>query len=92
MITKHKSLPRPHNLSREQFSALRDLRDQASSGPLRITKSDKGDDFVILPKTLEKSIVELHLSDLSLHTPTIKLEFARTCDSIHRHSVSICKK
>ncbi|EYC36046.1 hypothetical protein Y032_0940g3141 [Ancylostoma ceylanicum] len=59
------------NMTREQWERFRQLREMTDDGSIRVTVSDKGGEFVIIPQALDREITDLHLSDATIYRQTV---------------------
>ncbi|EYC09832.1 hypothetical protein Y032_0059g3073 [Ancylostoma ceylanicum] len=67
------------NMTREQWQGLRQLREMTDNGSIRVTVSDKGGEFVIIPQAPDREITDLHLRDATINRQTDEKEFMAQC-------------
>ncbi|EYC17445.1 hypothetical protein Y032_0030g2054 [Ancylostoma ceylanicum] len=65
------------NMTREQWEGFRQLREMRDDGSIRVTVSDKGEQFV--PQALDSEITDLHLSDATIYRQTDEKKFMAQC-------------
>ena len=65
-LNQHRRL-RHTNMTHEQWQGFRELCELRSNGTIRISVSDKGGEFVVMPQSLDRAITELHLRDSSVY-------------------------
>uniref|UniRef100_A0A7I4YGZ9 Unconventional myosin-Ie n=1 Tax=Haemonchus contortus TaxID=6289 RepID=A0A7I4YGZ9_HAECO len=63
------------NLTREQWEGLKEIRERIKRNEVRLSVSDKGGEFVILPQSLDREITELHLADTTVYRNTTEKAF-----------------
>ncbi|EYB99906.1 hypothetical protein Y032_0119g833 [Ancylostoma ceylanicum] len=66
---------RKSNLTKEQWQGFRGIRELTSNGEIRLSVSDKGREFVVMPQTLDREITEHHLADSTLYRRTTEKDF-----------------
>ncbi|EYC39092.1 hypothetical protein Y032_0677g1444 [Ancylostoma ceylanicum] len=71
---------RQSNLTKEQWQGFKEIRELTSSGEIRHSVSDKGGEFVVMPKTLDRDITEHHLADSTLYRRTTETFFSSVSD------------
>ncbi|EYC26999.1 hypothetical protein Y032_0009g466 [Ancylostoma ceylanicum] len=67
------------NLSREQWLGFKEVRSLIADNSIRLSVSDKGGEFVVLPQTLDRAITELHLSDTTIYQRATERDFLAQC-------------
>ncbi|EYC18662.1 hypothetical protein Y032_0026g1298 [Ancylostoma ceylanicum] len=72
------------NLTPAQIRGLKEIRDLTSSGAIKISISDKGGEFVVMPKELERKITRLHLQDETLYALSSEKEFRKQYRRLNR--------
>lgn len=72
-----------NNLTYDQWKGFRELRELRSNGTIRISVSDKGGEFVIMPQSLDRGITELHLQDSSVYRLASAAEFSSQCKRLN---------
>ena len=75
VLNENKSIRVTSNLTHAQWQGFKEIRDLTANGCLRISVSDKGGEFVVLPQTLDREITEHHLSDSSVYRHATEKEF-----------------
>ncbi|EYC41775.1 hypothetical protein Y032_0557g3394 [Ancylostoma ceylanicum] len=63
------------NLSAAQKCGMEEIRSLIKSQSIRLSISDKGGEFVVIPKQLDEAITEEHLKDKTLYRPSSSQEF-----------------
>ena len=63
------------NLTREQKRGIRQVRELINSRTVRLSVSDKGGEFVVIPHQLDIAITERYLNDTSLYRPSSQKEY-----------------
>ncbi|EYC30712.1 hypothetical protein Y032_0004g1726 [Ancylostoma ceylanicum] len=66
---------RQSNLTFEQQQGFKEIRQLTSCGVIRLSVSDKGGEFVVMPQTLDREITEFHLTDATIYRCTTQSEF-----------------
>ena len=82
---------RRSNLTTEQWQGFKEVRDLIGIKSIRISISDKGGDFVVMPQTLDREIAQLHLSDSSVYQRSTKKEFQAQCRRLNEVWLSVGK-
>ena len=72
------------NLSRVEWTELMELKRRAIGGDLRISRSDKGGEFTVMPTSLDREIVKRHLSDVTLYEKTDKRFFDNSISKLNK--------
>uniref|UniRef100_A0A7I4Z1G1 Reverse transcriptase domain-containing protein n=1 Tax=Haemonchus contortus TaxID=6289 RepID=A0A7I4Z1G1_HAECO len=72
------------NLTASQKRGLNELIDLVNSKTIKISVSDKGGEFVVMPRSLDIAITESHLQDLSLYRPSSENEYKRQYRRLNR--------
>ncbi|EYC10589.1 hypothetical protein Y032_0054g2445 [Ancylostoma ceylanicum] len=67
------------NLTREQWEGFAEVREMTRNGAIRLSVSDKGGEFVVMPQVLDRQITELHLQDTTLYRPVTEKDFLNQC-------------
>ncbi|XGW23140.1 hypothetical protein V3C99_005411 [Haemonchus contortus] len=65
------------NLTPSQRQGFKELRNRLEAGEIRLSVSDKGGEFVVIPQELDKAITQLHLQDKSLYCRSTEKEYTR---------------
>ncbi|CAJ0596319.1 unnamed protein product [Cylicocyclus nassatus] len=63
------------NLTYSEMLGYKEVRDLIRSEKVRISVSDKGGEFVIMPQELDREITELHLNDKSVYKRVSEKEY-----------------
>uniref|UniRef100_A0A7I4Z2R7 Reverse transcriptase domain-containing protein n=1 Tax=Haemonchus contortus TaxID=6289 RepID=A0A7I4Z2R7_HAECO len=66
---------RRSNLTREQWEGFKEIRERIKRNEVRLSVSDKGGEFVVLPQSLDREITELHLTDTTVYRNTTEKAF-----------------
>uniref|UniRef100_A0A7I4XT58 Reverse transcriptase domain-containing protein n=1 Tax=Haemonchus contortus TaxID=6289 RepID=A0A7I4XT58_HAECO len=74
----------PSNISREQAYGLKLLQDLIKSRTIRLSVSDKGGEFVVIPRQLDVIITKHHLGDTSIYRPSSAKDFQTQCRRLNR--------
>ncbi|KAK6756922.1 hypothetical protein RB195_015007 [Necator americanus] len=82
---------RHRNLTRHQWQGFREVRELTSNGTLRISVSDKGGEFVVMPQTLNREITERHLMDNSIYRRVAEKEFTAQYKRLNHVWMSVGK-
>ncbi|EYC01226.1 hypothetical protein Y032_0109g132 [Ancylostoma ceylanicum] len=77
------------NLSREQWLGFEGVRDLIANNYIRLSVSDKGGEFVVLPQTLDRKITELHLSDTNVYQSATEKDFLAQCRRLNVVWISV---
>ncbi|EYB97674.1 hypothetical protein Y032_0138g2050 [Ancylostoma ceylanicum] len=67
------------NLSRDQLQGFKELRELISNSSIRLSVSDKGGEFVVMPQELDRRITSAHLADTTTYRPATEKEFQTQC-------------
>lgn len=84
-------LSRASNLTAAERNGLREIRELAKSGAIRVTVSDKGGEFVVLPQELDRAITRLHLQDNTIYASSSREEFGKQYRRLNRKWTEIAK-
>ena len=79
------------NLSAVQKCGMQQVKELISSKTIRLSISDKGGEFVVIPRQLDVAITEKHLQDVSLYRPSSEGEFRRQYRKLNREWVRVAK-
>ncbi|XGW33958.1 hypothetical protein V3C99_018027 [Haemonchus contortus] len=79
------------NMTNAQWEGLREMRKRVAEGEIRLSVSDKGGEFVVLPRSLDREITELHLSDTSVYSHSTEKTFLTQCHRLNALWISIGK-
>ncbi|EYB87792.1 hypothetical protein Y032_0257g404 [Ancylostoma ceylanicum] len=79
------------NLTREQWEGFAEVRELTKNGAIRLSVSDKGGEFVVIPQVLDREITELHLQDTTLYCPVTEKDFHNQCRRLNDAWMSIGK-
>uniref|UniRef100_A0A7I4Z6L7 Reverse transcriptase domain-containing protein n=1 Tax=Haemonchus contortus TaxID=6289 RepID=A0A7I4Z6L7_HAECO len=90
-IFKRHGRERFSNMTNEQWDGLREVRKRVADGEIRLSVSDKGGEFVVLPCSLDREITELHLNDASVYGHSTEKAFLTQCHRLNTLWVSIGK-
>ena len=71
------------NLDRSERTAFRSLKEAAYAGEIRISASDKGGEFLVLPQWLDRQMVMYHPSDQSIYEECTSRDFTRCLKKIN---------
>lgn len=80
------------NLTVAQRRGFKEIRDLEASGAIRVTISDKGGEFVVLPQQMDRAITRSHLSDHTIYGPATSEEFSRQYCRLNRKWTEIAKQ
>uniref|UniRef100_A0A914Z1A1 Reverse transcriptase domain-containing protein n=1 Tax=Panagrolaimus superbus TaxID=310955 RepID=A0A914Z1A1_9BILA len=80
------------NLAPPLRQALISLIAKRKTNELRISTSDKGGEFVVIPTSLDQQIVRHHLSDSSLYQPTTTENYESAAKTIETKWKNLCKQ
>ncbi|KAK6740943.1 hypothetical protein RB195_009036 [Necator americanus] len=72
------------NLTVAQRRGLREIRNLITAGEIKVSVSDKGGEFVVLSRELDKAITRQHLEDDSLYVPSSANEFRKQYRRLNR--------
>ena len=78
-----------NNLTRGQWSGFREVRNLIADKNIRISVSDKGGDFVVMPQSLDREISQLHPSDTSIYARVTKKEYQTQCRRLNKVWISV---
>ncbi|XGW33962.1 hypothetical protein V3C99_018028 [Haemonchus contortus] len=81
----------PSNISREQAYGLKLLQDLIKSRTIRLSVSDKGGEFVVIPRQLDVIITKHHLGDTSIYRPSSAKDFQTQCRRLNRVRMTTAK-
>ena len=79
------------NLTETRKRGMREVRELIKSKAIRVSVSDKGGEFVIIPRQLDVAITEKHLQDASLYRPSTEKEFKTQYRKLNREWVKEAK-
>ncbi|EYC22539.1 hypothetical protein Y032_0017g3411 [Ancylostoma ceylanicum] len=79
------------NLTYDQWQGFREIREMISAGMIRLSVSDKGGEFVVIPQELDREITELHLTDTTIYQRTTQNEFHSQCKRLNHIWTTIGK-
>ena len=79
------------NLTREQWQGFAEVREMTKNGAIRLSVSDKGGEFVVMPQVLDRKITEAHLQDTTLYCPVTESDFHNQCRRLNDIWMSIGK-
>ena len=82
---------RNNNLTREQWQGFREIRQLSCNGAIRISVSDKGGEFVVIPQPLDREITELHLRDTSTYQHATAMDFLSQCKRLNHVWMTVGK-
>ncbi|KAK6749016.1 hypothetical protein RB195_001558 [Necator americanus] len=72
------------NLTVAQRRGQREIRNLITAGEIKVSVSDKGGEFVVLSRELDKAITRQHLEDDSLYVPSSANEFRKQYRRLNR--------
>ncbi|KAK6751606.1 hypothetical protein RB195_003179 [Necator americanus] len=72
------------NLTVAQRRGLCEIRNLTTAGEIKVSVSDKGGEFVVLSRELDKAITRQHLEDDSLYVPSSANEFRKQYRRLNR--------
>ncbi|KAK6750258.1 hypothetical protein RB195_002320 [Necator americanus] len=72
-----------NNLTREQWQGLKEIREMTTRGDIRLSVSDKGGEFVVMPQALDREITNLHLQDETIYRRVTEKEFLEQCKRLN---------
>ena len=72
------------NLSQQQKLGFRQIRELIKSKSIRLSVSDKGGEFVVIPRQLDIEITERHLQDVTLYRSSSVKEFKEQCCNLNK--------
>ncbi|XGW07455.1 hypothetical protein V3C99_010548, partial [Haemonchus contortus] len=90
-VFKRHTRERFANLTNAQWEGLREIRRRVADGEIRLSVSDKGGEFVVLPRSLDREITKLHLNDTSVYSSSTEKAFLTQCHRLNALWVSIGK-
>ena len=70
---------RQTNLTLTQWQSFKELRELISAHSIRLSVSDKGGEFVVLPQELDRNITLAHLADRSAYKERSERKFHAQC-------------
>ena len=70
---------------------MKHLRELVGSEQIRLSISDKGGEFVVIPHQLDIAITENHLRDMSIYRPSSRAEFQKQFRSLNREWIKTAK-
>ncbi|VDO20352.1 unnamed protein product [Haemonchus placei] len=76
-------------MTNDQWDGLREVRKRVADGKIRLSVSDKGGEFMVLPCSLDPEITELHLNDASVYGHSTEKAFLTQCHRLNTLWVSI---
>ncbi|EYB90288.1 hypothetical protein Y032_0222g2647 [Ancylostoma ceylanicum] len=79
------------NLSQEHWQGFKEVRNLIANNSIRLSVSDKGGEFVVLPQTLDREITELHLSDTTIYQRATEKDFLTQCKRLNDTWISVGK-
>ncbi|EYC27489.1 hypothetical protein Y032_0009g757 [Ancylostoma ceylanicum] len=79
------------NLTNSQKCGIREIRELIATQSIRLSISDKGGDFVVIPRALDRAITEQHLSDATLYRLSSAQEFIAQSRKLNKIWVRIAK-
>ncbi|EYC07870.1 hypothetical protein Y032_0068g178 [Ancylostoma ceylanicum] len=79
------------NLTYDQWQGFREIREMINCGTIRLSVSDKGGEFVVMPQSLDREITELHLTDTTIYRRTTQNEFHSQCKRLNHIWMTIGK-
>ncbi|EYC07252.1 hypothetical protein Y032_0071g551 [Ancylostoma ceylanicum] len=91
VLARQKQRRDSSNLSFAQKEGIKQLRELVQSSEIRLSTSDKGGEFVVIPHQLDVAITERHLQDASLYRASSAGEFLTQYRKLNREWVSVAK-
>ncbi|EYC21254.1 hypothetical protein Y032_0020g81 [Ancylostoma ceylanicum] len=79
------------NLSQEHWQGFKEVRSLIANNSIRLSVSDKGGEFVVLPQSLDREITELHLSDTTIYQRATEKDFLTQCKRLNDTWISVGK-
>ncbi|KAK6745282.1 hypothetical protein RB195_011792 [Necator americanus] len=79
------------NITHEQRLGIREVRELVKSKTIRLSTSDKGGEFVVIPRHLDESLTLCHLQDSSLYSSSTVEEFLAQHRRLNRVWMSTSK-
>ncbi|KAK6763666.1 hypothetical protein RB195_024115 [Necator americanus] len=79
------------NISLAQKQGIKEVRELISSKQIRLSTSDKGGEFVVIPHQLDIAITERHLQDISLYRLSSVSEFMKKSRFLNEQWVKVAK-
>ena len=79
-------------MSCSQWQGFKELRELTTNGTVRISVSDKGGEFVVMPQTLDREITERHLSDASIYCQATEKDFVKKYKRLNHVWMTIGKE
>ncbi|EYC25250.1 hypothetical protein Y032_0012g1785 [Ancylostoma ceylanicum] len=76
---------------RNMFSQEQEVRNLIADNSIRLSVSDKGGEFVVLPQTLDRDITRLHLSDTTVYRRATEKEFLAQCRRLNETWITVGK-
>ncbi|XGW16426.1 hypothetical protein V3C99_001696, partial [Haemonchus contortus] len=84
ILRRHSHRPPVPNISAAQKRGLAELQDLSNSKSIKISVSDKGGEFVVMPRGLDAAITQAHLGDGTLYKPSSEGEYKRQYRRLNR--------
>ncbi|EYC34644.1 hypothetical protein Y032_0001g72 [Ancylostoma ceylanicum] len=91
VLNRFRYMRTPSNLTYEMRGGIKAIRELVDSAKIRLSISDKGGEFVVIPRKLDKAITKLHLRDDSLYRPSSVEEFMSQHRRLNREWTRIAK-
>ncbi|XGW23514.1 hypothetical protein V3C99_005612 [Haemonchus contortus] len=82
VLNQHR-LHQKSNLTFQQRQGFREISELRSNGTIRISVSDKGGEFVVMPQSLDRAITEIHLRDTTTYRRATAEEFSSQCKRLN---------
>uniref|UniRef100_A0A7I4Y0P3 Reverse transcriptase domain-containing protein n=1 Tax=Haemonchus contortus TaxID=6289 RepID=A0A7I4Y0P3_HAECO len=79
------------NLTPLQRQGFKELRNRIEAGEIRLSVSDKGGEFVVIPQVLDKAITQLHLQDKTLYCRSTEKEYAKQYRKLNKVWCGVAK-
>ncbi|KAK6756707.1 hypothetical protein RB195_014876 [Necator americanus] len=79
------------NISLAQKQGIKEVRELISSKQIRLSTSDKGGEFEVIPHQLDIAITERHLQDISLYRLSSVSEFMKKSRFLNEQWVRVAK-
>ena len=81
----------PCNLNFKRKAGMKQLKEIIGSKQIRLSISDKGGEFVVIPHHLDVAITEKHLENTAIYRPSSYAEFQRQFRHLNREWVKTAR-
>ena len=79
------------NLTRAQWLGFKEICDMTANGTVRVSVSDKGGEFVVIPRQLDSEITNLHLNDTTVYRRINEKDFHAQCKRLNHVWMTVGK-